>query len=207
MRAMTIPVASLRERQAGDVRAAVLEAALEAMETREADDLSMADIAALGGVSLRTLYRYFPDRTALLQAAGERLYASLGVRFEISAPEDIATSFRDAARRLGARSQLARALVRTRTGRSARGQVRARRVEQIRAALAPMAAAPDEEKLRLAGAVIAHLCGAEAWISVADESDLADAEAQEAVGWAIDTLVHALRQAAGVPSEGEERSR
>jgi AcrR family transcriptional regulator len=194
---MNAAPASLRERQAEQVRASVLEAAIAALETREAEDLSMADIAEAAGVSLRTLYRYFPDRAALLQAAGERLYADLGVDFEIAAPQDIASSFRDAARRLSARPKLARALVRSGAGRITRSGVRRQRVEAIRAALEPLAGTMDPDLARHAAAVITHLCSAAAWVAVADESGLPDAEAQEAVAWAIDVLVETLRQDAG----------
>jgi AcrR family transcriptional regulator len=191
---MSADAVSLRERQAGHVRRAVLEAAIAALETRDAEDLSMADLAAAAGVSLRTLYRYFPDRASLLQAAGERLYAELGVEFEIAAPQDIAASFRDAARRLSARPRLARTLVRSRAGRMTRSGVRRHRVEAIRTALEPMAGTLDPDLARRAAAVITHLCSAASWVAVADESGLPDPEAQEAVAWAIEVLVGSLRQ-------------
>jgi len=194
---MSAVVASLRERQAEQVRTAVLEATIAALETRGGDDLSMADLAQAAGISLRTLYRYFPDRAALLQAAGERLYAELGVEFEIAAPEDIAASFREASRRLSARPKLVRALVRSRAGQVARSGVRSQRVEAIRAALQPLAGEADPELARGVAAVITHLCSAAAWVAVADESGLGDAEAQAAVGRAIDVLVEALREDTG----------
>lgn len=194
---MRAPAISLRERQAEGVRSAVLGAAIAALETRDAEDFSMADVAQAAGVSLRTLYRYFPDRAALLQDAGERLYAELGVEFEIAAPEDIAASFRRAARRLSARPRLARALVRSRAGRMTRSGVRRQRVEAIRAALEPVAGTIDPDLAPRAAAVITHLCSAASWVAVADESGLPDSEAQEAVAWAIEVLVRNLRQDVG----------
>jgi len=190
-------MSSLRERQADLVRTSALDAAIAALETRGVDDLSMADIAAAAGVSLRTLYRHFPDRAALLQAAGERLYASLGVPFAIASVQDIAPSFREAARRLADRPTLVRALVRSNAGRAMRSAVRGERLAEIRAALGPITQSADPGLAARASAVIAHLCSAAAWVSVADESGLADPEAQAAVGWAIETLVGALAQAPG----------
>lgn len=189
--------ASLRQRQGQQVRTAVLEAAIGALETRDVDDLSMADIAEASGVSLRTLYRYFPDRASLLEEAGERLYAQLGVRFDIVAPEEIAASFRDAARRLSARPKLTRALVQSRAGRVTRSGVRGQRVQAIGAALESISTAVDPGLARRARAVITHLCSAAAWVGVAEESGLPDPEAQEGVAWAIDALVRTLRQSAG----------
>jgi AcrR family transcriptional regulator len=186
-------VSTLRERQGQQVREAVLDAAILALETTALDELSMADIARAAGVSLRTLYRYYPDRSALLEAAGERLYAVLGVPLAIATPADIAPSFRDAARRLSARPRLVRALVQTRAGQAARSGVRRERLEAIQTALAPLIAELDPGLAQRASAMIAHLCSAAAWVAVADENGLSDGEAQAAVGWAIEALLAALK--------------
>jgi AcrR family transcriptional regulator len=198
--------ATLRERQARQARTAMLEAAIAHLETRAADDVSMAEIAESAGVSLRTLYRYFPDRAALLQAAGEHLYASLGVPFEISGPETISASLLDAAKRLSTRPELTRALVRTTAGRATRTPLRERRVQAIRGALEPVLDGLDPETARWATAVIAHLCSAASWVFIADEQGLDDADAQRAVAWGIDFLVSALRQAAPTPASVPEPS-
>jgi AcrR family transcriptional regulator len=194
-------VPNLRERQATQARTAMLEAAIAHLETKGADDVSMAEIAESAGVSLRTLYRYFPDRAALLQAAGEHLYATLGVPFDVTGPERISASLLDAARRLSTRPALTRALVRTSAGRAARSGQRTQRVEAIRAALEPLTAGRDADEARRATAVIAHLCSAASWVLVADDSGLDDADAQLAVAWAIDRLVAALQHDHGGPHE------
>ena len=186
----------LRQRQAQQVRAALLEAAISQLEGSKRSDVSMAEVAEAAGVSLRTLYRYFPDRAALLGAAGDHLYRSLGVPFEIAGPEDIAASFREAARRLGTRPQLARALVRSEPGNLSRSTLRRQRLEAIRDALKPLTDDLDSRIAQRASAVIAHLCSAAAWVSIADECGLSDADAQETVGWAIDALVATLRKEA-----------
>src|SRR3954451_582951 len=80
---------TLRERQAEQVRVAVLDAVVAQLEERSVDDIAMADVAAEAGISLRTLYRYFPDRAALLHAAGEHVYSDLGINYEISGPDGI----------------------------------------------------------------------------------------------------------------------
>ena len=191
MQAKVIP---LRQRQAQQVGDAVLEAVLALLETKPTDEVSMADVACSAGISLRTLYRYFPDRDALLQAAGERLYGSLQVPVNIVSLEDISRSFLEAARRLATRPRLTRALIRTPAGQRVRSAVRKQRVDAIRAALEPVIAGLDIGTCRRGSALITHLCSATSWVSVADESGLDDAEAQAAVGWAIDALVDTLRR-------------
>lgn len=188
---------ALREKQAKQVRIAVLEAVIAKLESEAPDDVSMADIAQSAGISLRTLYRYFPDRASLLQSAGEHLYNSLGVPVAIAEPEDIARSFGEAARRLAARPRLTRALVRTGAGQVARSAMRKQRVQAIRAALKPATSGLDTDLVRRATALITHLCSATSWVSIADENGLSDADAQAAVSWGIDALIGTLRYLRG----------
>jgi AcrR family transcriptional regulator len=196
---------SLRERQAQQIRTAVLEAAISELEAKAVDDVSMADVARASGISLRTLYRYFPDRSSLLHAAGEHLYGALGVPFDIAGPEDISASLLEAARRLSTRPELTRALVRTTAGRATRSAVRAQRVDAIKAALKPVTDSLDRDTARWAAAVVAHLCSAASWVIIADESGLDEDDAQRAVAWAIDTLLAALPGAEAQPSKPSKR--
>jgi TetR/AcrR family transcriptional regulator, cholesterol catabolism regulator len=189
---MTEEAASLRERQAQQIRATVLDSVIAELESKAVDDVSMADVARAAGISLRTLYRYFPDRPALLQAAGEHLYGSLGVPFDITGPGDISRSLLEAARRLSSRPELTRTLVQTTAGRAMRSGVRRQRVEAIRTALKPATDGLDPDTGRWATAVIAHLCSAASWLIISDESGLEQADAQQAVAWAIDTLISTL---------------
>jgi AcrR family transcriptional regulator len=52
----------------GDLRRALVDAGLELLETREADDLSLREVARAVGVSATAVYRHFPDKNALLDA-------------------------------------------------------------------------------------------------------------------------------------------
>jgi AcrR family transcriptional regulator len=193
---MSTEEAPLRERQAQQVRAAILDAAISELEDRASDDVSMADVAQAAGISLRTVYRYYPDRLSLLRAVGEHVYGTLGVPFDIAGPDDISASFLDAAARLSMRPQLARALVQTTAGRTVRSAVRGDRVDSVRAALKPLTDGLDADTARRATAVITHLCSAASWVIVAGESGLDDADAQQAVSWAIDALIKSLKQSA-----------
>ncbi|MGH8997049.1 MAG: TetR/AcrR family transcriptional regulator [Acidimicrobiales bacterium] len=197
---------SLRERQARQVRVAVLDAIISELEDNAADDVSMADVAKSAGISLRTLYRYFPDRPSLLHAAGEHLYGSLGIPVDIAGPEDISASLLDAARRLSTRPALTRALVRTTAGQARRSAVRGQRVDAINAALKPLTDGLDDDTARRATAVIAHLCSAASWVTIANESGLDDADAQQAVAWAIDALISTLQPPSRTSSRRPARS-
>ena len=65
----TLPARSYHH---GDLRSALVEAGLRALETTPAADLSLRQLARDVGVSATAVYRHFPDKAALLSAlAGE----------------------------------------------------------------------------------------------------------------------------------------
>ncbi len=61
----------------GDLRSAVVTEGLRLLQTREADALSLREIARNVGVSATALYRHFPDKASLLVALAEAGYAML----------------------------------------------------------------------------------------------------------------------------------
>lgn len=52
----------------GDLRRALIDAGLELLKARRADDLSLREVAREVGVSATAVYRHFPDKGALLDA-------------------------------------------------------------------------------------------------------------------------------------------
>lgn len=52
----------------GDLRRALIEAGLDLLESREAEGLSLREVARAVGVSATAVYRHFPDKGALLDA-------------------------------------------------------------------------------------------------------------------------------------------
>jgi AcrR family transcriptional regulator len=203
-----MPTQSLRDRQAALARQAIFEALVRHLERGDADDVAMEDLAVEAGVSRRTLYRYFPTRAALLEAAADWIRSDvLQLPIEIG-DEGIARSFRAAVAQLEARPQLARALLRSATGRALRRGYRSARVDAIRRALkreVPNASASRRE-MDGAAAVLSHLCSSSAWIALQDEAGLSADQAQGAVEWAIETLLARLRDGAPpTPRRGGKR--
>lgn len=185
---------SLRARQAAVARSMILDALVRHLEAGDADDLAMEDLAREAGVSRRTLYRHFPNRSDLFDAAGEWIRGELlQLPIEIG-PEGIAASFRAASSRLQQHPGLARALLRTQTGRTVRAGYRNERVRAIRRAVRAEAPGASRRELDRAAAVLGYLCSSNAWTTIQDESGLDAASAQTAVGWAIETLLARLRE-------------
>src|SRR4051794_8757559 len=67
------------------VSAAILEAAAEVLAER-GEQASMADVAAAAGMARASVYRYFPNREALLEALGRLAVEEAGERLEAGPP-------------------------------------------------------------------------------------------------------------------------
>lgn len=197
-----MPVDSLRHRQAALARGAILDALVRHLEAGDADDVAMEDLAREAGVSRRTLYRYFPARADLLAAAADWIRDEvLQLPIEIG-DEGIAGSFRIAAARLQRQPGLARALLRTTTGRAVRTGYRSARVDAIRRALRRDIPGLPRRELDRAAAVLGYLCSSSAWITIQDESGLDAPAAQAAVVWAIESLLARLRDGTHANAHG-----
>ena len=61
---------SLREQNALAARERILSAVAELIERADPGELTMPAVAEASGISLRTVYRYYPTREELLEAAG-----------------------------------------------------------------------------------------------------------------------------------------
>lgn len=59
---------SVRSYHHGDLRRALIGEGLKLLEERQADQLSLREIARAAGVSATAVYRHFPDKDALLDA-------------------------------------------------------------------------------------------------------------------------------------------
>jgi AcrR family transcriptional regulator len=185
---------SLRERQAAVIRDAILDALAGRLDHDDPDDIAMPQVAADAGVSLRTLYRYFPTREALFDAVGDHVVARMGLPRQIERADDIGPVFLESARRGAQSPRLVRAMLWTRLGRRARSSHRRRRVDAITAALGEVTShLPAAEARRREGAVV-YLASLPAWITVSEECGLSAEDARLGIAWAIDTLVGALRQ-------------
>src|SRR5947209_186002 len=61
---------SLRDQHSALTRERILVAVTDLLEHGDAQELTMPEVAEASGISLRTIYRYYPTRDQLLEAAG-----------------------------------------------------------------------------------------------------------------------------------------
>jgi AcrR family transcriptional regulator len=192
LRVMTTP--SLRDHQAAVARDRILHAVAELLERDGAVALTMPQVAESSGVSLRTVYRYFPTREALLDAAGRWIGGELLKQGYPTSLDDVADSFEHACAEFDERPGLVRAMALSEVGREARSSRRRERLDAIRQALEQEVGALPQRELRQAEAVLAYLHNMLAYSTLRDEQHLSGEEIGEALGWAIRTLVADLRR-------------
>jgi AcrR family transcriptional regulator len=184
---------SLREQHAEMTRERILSAVADLLEDG-GSELTMPGVADASGVSLRTLYRYFPTRDALFEAAARWIGDELLRHPYPETLDEIAELFRVGCRDFDERPQLVRAMALSQLGQDVRAFRRRERVDAIRDALRRETPGLSADEMRRAEAVLAYLHNMLAYTTLREESGLSGDEIGEAAAWAIQTLVGDLRR-------------
>ena len=187
------PTPSLRERRRQETAELILDAVLSLVGDAGIDALTMEAVAERVGVSLRTVYRYFPDRASLLTAALAR--HNEAVPFESpTSPDQIGAAYGEVFSRFDETPAIVQAVLAARVAGAVRWEARSQRIREIEAALAPACDRLPRHEAEQATAVILYLANALAWLSLRDESGLDGQRSGAAITWAIDTLVADLHR-------------
>ena len=184
----------LRERQSEQTREIILEALTEQLAEDGLRDFNIPRVARQAGVSVRTVYRYFPTKDALLDAVevwlDERILAfprPTTVEELIAAPEGQFSVFDQ-------RVPFVLAQLASPAGRAVRARGRPKRIEAYQVALEGVTGNLGPDERRDALAVISYLFSAATWKSFREEFGMSGAESGMAVAWALRTLIEDLRR-------------
>jgi AcrR family transcriptional regulator len=185
----------LREEHAQQTRARILDALVELVAAGGADEISVPEVARRSGVSLRTIYRYYPTRDDLLDAACDWIFRT---RFGDVPSEqtigDLPGVFSALAEQWEAEPELARVLAQSPSGKALVRSRRARRLAEITRVLEDAAPnLPDAER-RDAAAVLGWLAAIRTWATLRYDLGLGREETVAAIGWALQTLIDDLRR-------------
>lgn len=185
---------TLREQNAAATRERILSAVADLIERGDVDELTVPEVAEASGISLRTIYRYYPTRDELLEAAGRWIGNELMRHPYPETLDEVAETYRLGVGEFAERPGLVRALALSKLGRKVRGYRRRERLAAIRKALRAEIPGLTEEELRRAEAVLAYLYNMLAFTTMREENELSSDEIGDAVAWAIRTLVDDLRR-------------
>lgn len=183
---------TLRERQHEQTRNLILDTLIDQLAETGAFDYSAFELARRAGVSVRTIYRHFPDRDSLLEAMSTRVNERIGLYnlpTEMSGVPDLA---RELFRRFDEHPQLILAQITTAAGNHVRSAGRRDRVARMRKAVEGIAPDLDEKTRQLRTAALSSLLSANTWQRMREELGLTGAEAGEATAWAIEVLAAAI---------------
>lgn len=192
---------TLRGQQAEFTRRILLEAAQQVILDNDVEEFSIQKVAEQAGVSHRTVYRYFSSRRELLDALTE--WIEDNVLAETGYPPTAAGDIGETVHKVYDQFDRYAPYYRASVVLASRGDhidpERLRvRSEQLHAALSEVLQSLGEVQAREAYTVIRLLVSAQAWLAMRDRFGLREGEAGDAVHWAIDALVDALR-AGNVP--------
>jgi AcrR family transcriptional regulator len=181
---------SHRAAQAEQTREAILDALVRVMG-RGVADLSMPAVARESGVSLRTVYRYFPTKRELLAQLNVRLDERIGYSltpYPVD-PDDLTNHVERYFRGLENMDDTSRAARASSTGRAVRDTNVPDKFQAVSAGLDPiMQSLPADVRAHLFN-IVTTLFSQYTLQLMKDDLGITGEQAAESVVWAIKTLV------------------
>jgi len=173
----------------------ILQQVAEIMGSAEPIELTVAEAATRARVSVRTAYRYFPTRDALIDAFNGWIMQRFGSHKFPTTLEALPGYLAELFRAFDVNEQLIRASRRSEPGAEVRNRRKASQVRAITQAVRTALPDLDDHAVRKFGSTL-HLFGADAWIHMHDNWDLTTDESIEAMQWALEALITKLRKEA-----------
>jgi len=189
------PARDLKKKQA---REQILDAFIELM-TEGAVDLSHDAVAERTGLGRRTVYRYFPDRAALMDGALLRVRELAGVRVDYPrSADDLLETLEPIYTGFDAIAPIITMLRTTPQGRQLRLAQNDQRVRSYSAALADAVRdlTPSDRRLATAMLQVLHTTP---WLEMRDHWGLSGRQIARATGWAVRTLLRDLQRRGSLP--------
>jgi AcrR family transcriptional regulator len=199
---------SLREDHRRLTRDKILSTVLELVADGSVDELSVPAVARRSGISLATIYRYFPTKDALLAAAAEEparqaLDADAGP--PVAGDDALAAFQRTMWRRFAGNLPLLRHQVTSQAGREMRQARLERSRQQLARYLDGFGIDPSSPEGSRLTSLVLLLSGSLALVELHDRQGLAVDDAVDMTGWAVHALVAATADPAS-SSQQQERT-
>ncbi len=177
----------LREEQMEQTREKILETLAELLADEATHDVSVASVAERARISVRTAYRYFPTKDALIDAFHDWVRTKFGAPPLPATVEDMHDNVPLLIRYFETNQRLFRAM----RSIPARELRKRRKVEQVKAVTKMVAkGAPnlDSDQVKLRAAALHQLLGSDVWLALRDHWGLTQDEIVDAIQWGIRAL-------------------
>lgn len=172
----------------------ILEQVAELLAGEEPVELTVADAAARARVSVRTAYRYFPTKDALIDGFNIWMMGRFGNVDMPKTLDDMRAYLATLFKAFGENEQLVRASRRSQQGAEVRKRRKAGQARAITRLVAAAAPNLDADVVRRRAAALHDAFGSDAWIQMRDVWGLTTDECIEAAQWALDALIAKLRK-------------
>jgi AcrR family transcriptional regulator len=187
----------LRDEQARRTRDLILDALIELLADRRPDDITTREIAERSGVSQPTIYRHFPDRTALLRGISTRVGELIGERWWSSPTAETVDDVGPRFEALFVVSDEFAVEVRAEALLNADPRWYSPETQRHSAELLDLVADafPDLDGRRHAqvAGLLRCLGSSQSWLRMREEFGVPGVESGPLLRWAIDTLIAAVR--------------
>jgi AcrR family transcriptional regulator len=179
---------ALRDQQVDLTRDLIMRAFQRLLQNDHPDAITYPQVAEAAGVSLRTVYRYFPTRVDLLKSAAAWLAEfTHGVQWQDPRTvDDLAGAAPEMGRIFDEHTNVFRALA----GDELQGQRR----EAVAAAVAEASGNLPPDEARRAEAILGYIRSGRAWLVLHDHYGLDGDEIVSALDWAASTLLEDVRR-------------
>jgi AcrR family transcriptional regulator len=179
---------SLRDQQVDLTRELIMRAFQGLLQNDHPDAITYPQVAEAAGVSLRTVYRYFPTRADLLQSAAAWFGEFTdGARWDDPATvRDLAGAIPHMGRLFDEHTNVFRALAEVELERPRR--------EAVAAAVAEVAPDLPEAEVRRAEAILACIRSGHSWLVLHDQYGLTGDDIVATLDWAATTLLEDVRR-------------
>jgi AcrR family transcriptional regulator len=179
---------SLRDQHVDLTRDLIMRAFQRLLQNDLPDAITYPQVAEAAGVSLRTVYRYFPTRVDLLKSAAAWLAEFTdGVEWrDPRTVDDLAGVVPEMGRIFDEHTNVFRAL--------AGDELQDQRREAVAAAVADVSGNLPADEARRAEAVLGYIRSGRAWLVLHDHYGLDGDEIVSALDWAATTLLEDVRR-------------
>jgi AcrR family transcriptional regulator len=180
----------LRERQAQQTRDSILDALGELLAEKAADEVTTKELAGAAGVSERTVYRHFPDRTSLVEGLADRFVTSAGRPPVV--PErlaDVGPLVVELFRALEEHHVEAQAEALLNSDPRRYASATRRHTQQFRALVEDGFPELDAGRQQALASIVRVLASPQAWLRLRAEFGIAGDDSGSIVAWAIEALI------------------
>jgi len=185
---------AMRAAQKEETRQHILDVLVLKMVQGNFGAASMEDIAEAAGIGPATLYRHFPSREALWDGLSDEFNRLVGSTSLPRTPDEIVTTIQRDFTIFDKHPGLVQAFFLSELGRNARARGRAHRLQALREALADVTQNLEESERTRMIAIIAYLASLQSWVTMTTELGLRGEQVGQAVAWAIETLLAAVKE-------------